>query len=103
VNLLPRESRDRPRERRQYPRTRIAWPVLIEEGRRQHPCRAVDISTQGAKVAPRIWLQSGTEVRLQFAPLDREPFRVGALVWRIDDDGLALLFARTISHPVIRS
>lgn len=97
------ESRNRPRERRRHPRTRIAWPVLVEEGRRRHQGRAVDISTQGAKVAPRIWLQSGTEVRLEFAPPDEEPFQVGALVWRVDDDGLAFLFARPINHPVIRS
>jgi len=48
-------------------------------------------------------LESGTEVRLQFVPSDGEPFRVGALVWRVDDDGLAFLFARAINHPVIRS
>jgi hypothetical protein len=24
-------------------------------------------------------------------------------VWRVDDDGLAFLFARSIDHPVIRS
>ena len=103
MNLPTSEFRDRPRERRQHPRTRIAWPVLIEEGRRSHACRAVDISSQGAKVIPRIWLESGTDVRLQFAPADSEPFRVVALVWRVDDDGLAFLFARSINHPVIRT
>ena len=77
--------------------------MFVEEGRRRHVCRAVDICTQGAKVTPRIWLQSGTEVRLQFAPPDEAPFQVGALVWRVDDDGLAFLFARSIDHPVIRS
>ena len=94
---------DRQRERRQYPRTRVAWPVLVEVGRRRHPCQAVDISAQGAKVSPKIWLRSGTTVRLQFVPPDGEPLRVGALVWRVDADGLAFLFARSINHPVIRS
>ena len=63
----------------------------------------MDISTQGTKVVPRIWLESGTDVRLQFVPPDSEPFRVVALVWRVDDDGLAFLFARPINHPVVRS
>jgi hypothetical protein len=57
---------------------------------------------QGAKVIPRIWLQSGTEVRLQFVPPDGVPLQVGALVWRVDADGLAFLFARSIDHPLIR-
>jgi multidrug efflux pump subunit AcrA (membrane-fusion protein) len=94
---------DRQRERRQYPRTRVAWPVLVEAGRRRHPCQAVDISAQGAKVSPKIWLRTGTTVRLQFVPPDGEPLRVGAMVWRVDADGLAFLFARSINHPVIRS
>ena len=97
------EAGDRQRERRYYPRTRIAWPVLVEVGRRRHPCRAVDINAQGAKISPKIWLQSGTEVRLQFIPPDGEPFSVGALVWRVDADGLAFFFARIIDHPLIRT
>jgi hypothetical protein len=94
---------DRQRERRQYPRTRIEWPVLVEVGTRRHPCQAVDISAHGAKVTPKIWLQSGTSVLLQFVPPDGEPVRVSAMVWRADADGLAFLFARSITHPVIRS
>ena len=97
------ESRDRQRERRQYPRTHIAWPVLVEAGKRRHPCQAVDISTQGAKVTPKIWLRTGTTVRLQFITPDGTTLRVGALVWRVDADGLAFLFARSIQHPVIRT
>lgn len=93
---------ERQRERRQYPRTRIEWPALVEAGRRRHPCQAVDISAQGAKLTPKIWLKSGTTVLLQFVPPDGEPLRVNAMVWRADADGLAFLFARSISHPVIR-
>jgi hypothetical protein len=51
--------------------------VLVEVGKRRHPCQAVDISAQGAKVTPKIWLRSGTTARLQFVPPDEEPFRVG--------------------------
>jgi hypothetical protein len=77
--------------------------VLVEAERRRHSCHGVDIGIQGAKVSPRIWLQSGTEVRLQFAPPESEPFWVGALVWRVDADGLAFLFAQRIDHPLVRS
>jgi hypothetical protein len=77
--------------------------VLVEVGRRRHPCQAVDISAHGAKVTPRIWLRSGTSVRLQFVPPEGQPLRVGALVWRIDADGLAFFFEHSIYHPVIRA
>jgi hypothetical protein len=33
----------------------------------------------------------------------RGPLRVGALVWRVDADGLAFLFARGIQHRFIRA
>jgi hypothetical protein len=77
--------------------------VLVESGRRRHPCQAIDISVQGAKIVPKIWLRTGTEVRLQFIPPDGEPFLVGAMVWRVDGDGLAFFFGRSVSHPLIRS
>ncbi|HKW95612.1 MAG TPA: PilZ domain-containing protein [Methylomirabilota bacterium] len=91
------------RERRQHPRTNIAWPVLIEVGKRRHPCQAIDISAHGAKITPKLPLRSGTVVRLQFVPPDGPPLRVGALVWRVDADGVAFFFGRSIHHPVIRS
>ncbi len=93
---------DQQRERRQHPRTRIAWPVLVEVGARRHPCQAVDISAQGAKVSPKVPLKSGTRVRLRFVPADGAPLHVGALVWRVDADGLAFLFARNFEHEVMR-
>lgn len=76
--------------------------MLVEVGTRRHPCQAVDISTQRAKVTPKVPLKSGTVVRLQFVPPDGPPLRVGALVWWLDPDGLAFLFARNLQHPVIR-
>jgi hypothetical protein len=96
------DVRDQQRERRQHPRTRIAWPVLVEVGARRYACHAVDISPQGAKVSPQVPLRSGTEVRLQFVPPDGPLFRLGAVVWRVDSDGLAFLFARNFEHEVMR-
>ena len=103
MNEVSTGSRGRQRERRRHPRTAVGWPVLVEAGKRRHPCHTVDIGVQGAKISPKIWLQTGTEVRLQFAPPEGEPIRVGALVWRVDADGLAFLFAQRIDHPLVRS
>jgi hypothetical protein len=41
-------------------------------------------------------------VRLQIIPPTGSPLHVGALVWRLDTDGIAFFFAHGISHPVIR-
>ncbi len=48
-------------------------------------------------------LQPGSVVRLQIIPPDGTRLRVGALVWRLDADGVAFLFARSIHHPFIRA
>jgi hypothetical protein len=42
-------------------------------------------------------------VRLQIIPPDGTPLRVGALVWRLDGDGVAFFFAHGIHHPFIRA
>jgi hypothetical protein len=63
----------------------------------------VDISGHGAKVMTSARLRTGTVVRLQIIPPDGTPLRVGALVWRLDADGVAFFFARSIHHPFIRA
>lgn len=93
----------RARNRRQYLRTRVAWPVVIETRGQRHPCQVVDISNHGAKVMTSARLQTGSVVRLQIIPPDGTPLRVGALVWRLDMDGVAFLFAHGIHHPFIRA
>jgi len=42
-------------------------------------------------------------VRLQIIPPDGTPLRVGALVWRVDTDGVVFFFARSIHHRFIRA
>ena len=76
--------------------------MLVEVGARRHPCQAVDISAQGAKVSPKVPFKRGTGVRLRFVPPEGAPLHAGALVWRVDSGGVALLFARNLQHPVIR-
>ncbi|MGH2375429.1 MAG: PilZ domain-containing protein [bacterium] len=91
------------RNRRQNPRTRVSWPVVIETGTQRFPCQVVDISNHGAKVMTSARLRPGSVVRLQIIPPDGTRLRVGALVWRLDADGVAFLFARSIQHPYIRA
>ena len=76
--------------------------LLVEVGARRYACQAVDISAQGAKVSPQVPLRSGTEVRLQFVQPDGPLVRLGAVVWRVDADGLAFLFAHNLEHEVMR-
>jgi len=63
---------------------------------------SVDISTHGAKVRTKARLKTGTTVQLELVPPEGPPLRVGALVWRIETDGLALLFSHHIQHQLIR-
>ncbi len=76
--------------------------MLVEVGTRRYACQAVDISAQGAKVSPQVPLRSGTEVRLQFVPPDGPLLRLGALVWRVDANGLVFLFAHNLEQEVMR-
>jgi hypothetical protein len=64
---------------------------------------SVDISTQGTKVRTKARLKTGTTVQLELVPPEGAALRVGALVWRVEADGLAFLFSRAIQHPLIRS
>lgn len=89
-------------EKRQQPRTRVAWPVLIKLGTSRYLSMSMDISTHGTKVRTNARLQTGTPVQLEVVPPEGPPIRVGALVWRIDSDGLAFIFSRNIHHRLIR-
>jgi hypothetical protein len=76
---------------------------VVETRTQRYPCQVVDISSYGAKVMTSAKLRSGTAVRLQIIPPNGAPLRVGALVWRIDADGVAFFFARSVQHPFIRT
>ena len=81
----------------------MAWPVVIETRTQRYPCQVMDISNHGAKVMTSARLKTGSVVRLQIIPPDGTPLRVGALVWRLDTDGVAFFFAHGIHHPFIRA
>ncbi len=80
----------------------MAWPVLVKVGTNRYLASSVDISTHGAKVRTKARLKTGTTVQLELVPPEGPPLRVGALVWRVDADGLALLFNREVQHRLIR-
>ncbi len=89
-------------DKRQHPRTRVAWPIVVKVGTSRYLSMSVDISTHGAKVRTKARLKTGTTVQLELVPPEGPPLRVGALVWRIETDGLALLFSHHIQHQLIR-
>jgi hypothetical protein len=99
--LLARMVGSESRNRRQHPRTRVSWPVVVETGTHHYPCELTDISNRGAKVMTREQLETGSVVRLQIVAPDGAPLRVGAVVRRIDADGVAFSFARSIYHRFI--
>ena len=80
----------------------MAWPVLVKVGTNRYLGVSLDISTQGARVKTKARLKTGTTVQLELVPPEGPPLRVGALVWRIDTEGLAFLFEREVQHPRIR-
>jgi len=80
----------------------MAWPVLVKVGTNRYLGVSLDISTQGARVKTKARLKTGTTVQLELVPPEGPPLRVGALVWRIDAEGLAFLFEREVQHPRIR-
>jgi PilZ domain len=92
----------RPRQdRRRHPRIRETWPVIVKAGTNRYLARSVDISTYGTKVRTNARLKTGVTVQLELVPPEGAPLRVEALVWRVDADGLALLFSHAIHHRLI--
>jgi len=80
------------RRPRRYPRFNVAWPVVVEAGKRFFLLQAVDVSGRGAKVRPTERLSEGSVAQLHFHPPDGSSLDVEAIVWRVDRDGLAFFF-----------
>jgi PilZ domain len=90
-------------DRRQYPRTRVSWPIVVNAGANRFLSRSLDISPFGAKVRTKARLKTGTPVQLEVVPPEGPPLRVGAVVWRMDADGLAFVFSAGIHHRLLRA
>jgi PilZ domain-containing protein len=65
--------------------------------------RSLNLSPSGAKLRTNARLKIGTPVQLEVVPPDGPSLRVGAIVWRVDADGLAFLFNSAIQHRLLRA
>ena len=93
----------RRQNRRQQPRTRVSWPVVVNVGASRYLSRSLDISPSSVKIRTKARLKTGTSVQLDVVPPEGPPLRIGAMVWRVDPDGLAFIFSSGIQHRLIRA
>jgi CheY-like chemotaxis protein len=84
---------------RRYPRRRVVWPAVVEAGKQLLHGETMDVGPQGAKLRLTGRLEVGTRVQLHLTPTQGRLVTVEAIVWRIDDDGLAFFFLSTRSEP----
>jgi hypothetical protein len=79
------------RTRRNGVRAGVTWTVWIRDGVRRVRFHTVDVSKKGAKLRPKGPFEAGTAVDLVFITRRRR-VHVSAVVWRLDADGMAVLF-----------
>jgi PilZ domain len=80
------------RTRRASPRARVSWTVWATVGQERKRFHAVDVSPRGAKLRSRGIFRVGVAIELEFIRPDGRRLHVSAVVWRVDSDGLAVLF-----------
>ena len=56
----------------------------------------VNVSARGAKLRPRGLFRVGTAIELDFIKPDDRHLHVSGVVWRVDPDGMAVLFLGTV-------
>ena len=83
------------RTRRIGVRARVIWTVWIRNGGRRLRFHTVDVSKKGAKLRPKGPFAPGTAVDLVVITRRRQ-VRVSAVVWRVDADGMAVLFLGSV-------
>ncbi|HEY7204204.1 MAG TPA: PilZ domain-containing protein [Methylomirabilota bacterium] len=86
----------RQRSRRHHSRKDVSWTAWVKVGGRRLRCHTVDLSPNGTKLKPRAEMAPGTAVELQLQPPDGQALHVSGLVWRLDTDGMAVMFLRNI-------
>ena len=96
-------------DRRRSPRVAVAWNVTLENDRGdQWAGEMVGLGPFGVKVGVETGessLSEGSIVRLQFAPPDGKfptPMSVKGMVWRVDPDGLVVVFLDLNTHAFLR-
>jgi hypothetical protein len=80
------------RTRRTNRRANVSWTVFARVRGQRFRFHTVDVSARGAKLRPKGDLQAGTPLTLQFVKPNGRPVRMAAMVWRVDADGLGVLF-----------
>ena len=86
----------RQRSRRQHSRSDVSWTAWVKTSSQRLRCHTVDVSPNGAKLKPRGEIQPGTPVQLQLHPPEGRAVHVAGLVWRVDNDGMAVMFLKSI-------
>lgn len=84
------------RTRRLSPRAGVSWTAWIRAGTQRFRCHTIDVSTTGAKLRPRGEIHPGTTVQLLLHSANGRRFHTSAIVWRLDSDGMAILFLRSL-------
>ncbi len=86
----------RQRSRRLHSRVDVSWTAWVNAGSRRLRCHTVDLSPNGAKLRPRGEIQPGTAVEVMLQAPDGHAVRVSGVVWRVDTDGMAVMFLKSI-------
>jgi hypothetical protein len=84
------------RTRRIGQRARVSWSVWAQAGPQRMRLHTVDVSARGAKLRPRGAFRIGTAIELEFIKPDGRHLHVSGVVWRVDPDGMAVLFLGTV-------
>jgi len=93
----------RQRSRRFHSRTGVSWTAWVRSGTDRLRCHTVDLSPHGAKLKPRGEIQPGTAVVVHLYPPDAQAFSVSGVVWRVDADGMAVMFLKSIPVQLTRA
>jgi hypothetical protein len=74
----------------------VNWTVWVRDGQRRLRFHTVDVSARGAKLRPKGPFQPGTPIQLQVIKPYGQRLRVSGVVWRVDPDGVAVLFLGSV-------
>lgn len=88
------------KDSRRHPRETVTWPVVIDDGGAYLRAVTVNVTPLGAKLRVTERLELGAGIRLKIRPGDRPTFETRAIVWRIDPDGVAVLFLGTHKNQI---
>ena len=90
------------RTRRASPRVNVSWTVWAQNGQQQRMrFHTVDVSSRGAKLRPKGPFRIGTTLNLEFITSNGARLHVLGVVWRIDSDGIAVLFLGRIPAGLV--